>query len=112
MRLRRALFVVLSLCLLLAQDAALAHGISHIVVPDRSTIAVTPSLEKLTADHADEFCVECLAFAQVMGAACDTVAAATAVVPPASKPCAAIDRRADAAPLLAFRARAPPLLLA
>jgi hypothetical protein len=44
-RFRRAPFAVLSPCLLLAQDAALAHGIPHIVVPDRSTVAVAASLQ-------------------------------------------------------------------
>ena len=108
MQFRRTLLLIVALCLLLSQQAALAHGISHIVVGDASARAAPTSLQKLAADHADEFCVECLAFAQVMGAACDSAADAPAVVPVPFNPPADVDTLAAAGPLLAFRARAPP----
>ena len=73
MQLRRALLVLVSLCLLFSQQAALAHGISHIKVMDDQARSAPTSFEKFSAADADEFCLECLAFAQVMGAACDTV---------------------------------------
>jgi hypothetical protein len=108
MRLRRTLLLIVALCLLLSQQAALAHGISHIVVGDDRARAAPTSLQKLAADHADEFCVECLAFAQVMGAACDTTSDAPAVGPAAFTASAVVDTLVAAGPLLAFRARAPP----
>jgi hypothetical protein len=111
MRFRRALLCLLSLCLVLAQTGALAHGISHIVVADPHARVAAPSLQKASADHADEFCIECLAFAQVMGAACDSGVEAAAAVLPALPPVAAAEQRAPAARCVAFRARAPPLLL-
>ena len=89
-------------------DAALAHGISHIKVMDDQARSAPTSFEKFSAADADEFCLECLAFAQVMGAACDTVGnAVTAQCPDSDLP-VATKRRVDSAAPLVLRARGPP----
>jgi hypothetical protein len=110
MRFRRALLLILSVCLLLSQQAALAHGITHIHVDDSGrSVATRTSIESLSADHHDDFCIECLAFAQVTGAAhgCPVL---PAIEPPvAIAPAAAADCHVDRGVFLHFQARAPPL---
>jgi len=111
MRFRRTLLLLLAYCLLFSQQAALAHGITHIQVGDPGHSVVTrPVVQSIGLDHHDDFCIECLAFAQVTGAAPGAaihvaVAPPVAIAPPVAAMC-----RIDAAPFLYFQARAPPIL--
>ena len=116
MPIRRTLLVLLSVLLLLSQQAALAHGISHIQVGDAGRAVAaggagvsSKSAQFATADHSDDFCIECLAFAQVTGAApgvhVDQGCAASCAFEVQCIDCG----RVDAGPLLSFQARAPPV---
>lgn len=108
MHLRRALLILVSLCLTFSQQAALAHGISHIKVMDDQARPAPTSFGKFATAAADEFCLECLAFAQVMGAACDTAVDSVTAAHPESELPDAIDRRVDSTAPLVLRARGPP----
>jgi hypothetical protein len=113
MHARRSLLnIVLAICLLLSQQAGLAHAITHL-----GTFSGTPGVAKtveLSADTAnaaiDTFCLECLAFAQIAAAATGNhafAALAAATLSPQSSP----QTGRHCFSLLAFRARAPPVLL-
>lgn len=67
----RALSVLLALGILLSQQAAMLHGISHFEGLARQLLASEPLADALRTDQADldQFCVQCLAFAQVANAA-------------------------------------------
>ncbi|MEO6928171.1 MAG: hypothetical protein ABI190_03315 [Casimicrobiaceae bacterium] len=109
MRFRRTLLSLLTWCLLFSQQAALAHGITHIRVDSpRASVSVGQVASSLSSDHGDEFCIECLAFAQVAGAAPNAIP--DLAVEPACviAPVAFVERTARSSPFLSFQARAPP----
>jgi hypothetical protein len=109
---RSFLNALLVLCLLWSQQAALAHAISHIPAPagQQSHPANLAPTVQGAGDEVSDFCLECLAFAQVTTAApgsAATVAVAIPVVtfaasPPYSHYCTA---------LFPFHARGPPASL-
>jgi hypothetical protein len=108
---RVAYYLILALGVYFAQQGALIHAVSHlhevirVSAPSTATIVSNPG----TTD-ADEFCLECLAFAQVASA----VAGHLLAVPESDLPASAIatsGRLAESTFTLIFRARAPPPLL-
>ncbi len=104
---RRALLLLLTLCMVGAQTAAFAHAIGHLG-GEAAARAAASSIA--SADHFEGSCVECLAFAQVGGGAHGT------------PPQPGIAPRCDCEPVFAalacvvvtapaaFDARAPPTL--
>jgi len=108
---RTVRYLVLALAVCLAQQGALVHAVSHlhehlgIGTPGTAT-AVSDS--RTTA--AEEFCLECLAFAQVASA----VPGHSLVAPGFKSPTTTIalsGREAEQAVTVVFLARAPPPLL-
>lgn len=108
---RTARYLVLALAVCLAQQGALVHAVSHL--HERlgiGTQGTATAVSDAGTTDAHEFCLECLAFAQVASAvpghplvALDSDWAATAI--------ALSGRSAEHAVTVVFLARAPPKLL-
>lgn len=102
--------MLLALGILLSQQAALLHGISHFEGLARQLVMDRPAAQILSTDQhdVDSLCVECLAFAQVTTAAFG--AATDIVLPtgPKSESRVPAPPRVGAAPVVPFLARAPP----
>jgi hypothetical protein len=108
---RTARYLVLALGVHLAQQGALIHAVSHL----HEFVRIgAPSTAAQVSNHdspdAQEFCLECLAFAQVASAvpgympvAPDSDSLATAI--------ATSGRLAESTFTVVFRARAPPPLV-
>jgi ubiquitin C-terminal hydrolase len=99
-------------CLLLSQQAALLHAISHLEFPHharntRSEI-VAIALDQVASSG---FCLECEAFAQVATVASDTPIVVSVVSAPAVAIVAQAQHSQDPAVLPPFLARAPPIAL-
>ena len=99
-------------CLLLSQQAALLHAISHLEFPKharntRSEI-VAIALDRVASSG---FCIECEAFAQVATVASDTTIAESMVSAPVIAIVARAQHSRDPAVLPPFLARAPPITL-
>ena len=104
-------FLLLALGVYFAQQGALIHAVSHLHevirlgAPSTATVVSDPG-----TPVADEFCLECLAFAQVASA----VPGHPRVVPDSDSANTAIawsDRSAEHAVNVVFLARAPPQLV-
>jgi hypothetical protein len=101
-----------SCCLLLIQQAALLHALSHLEFPHharntRSEI-VAIALDQVASSV---FCLECEAFAQVATVASDTTIADSMVSAPPVAIVAQAQHSQDPAVLPPFLARAPPITL-
>ena len=108
---RFACHLVLALGVYFAQQGALIHAVSHLHESTRigATGTATVVSNPGTTD-ADEFCLECLAFAQVASA----VPGHMLVAPDSDSPASAIassGRLAEHSVTVVFRARAPPRLV-
>jgi hypothetical protein len=106
---RRAITrVLLSLLLLITQQFAFAHALSHLAGPAEVASQRHAAGETAKALAQDQTCSQCLAFAQLATplarAPCAFVAATAATDARAH----AVDRCIAARTALAFRARAPP----
>jgi len=103
--------VLVAVCLLLGQQGALAHAITHLGdISQERVHATVAEASAPTTDAHSEFCPECVAFAQIGAAAASTSGSDFAA------PCAlrnvaihAIVQRTSR--LFCFRARAPPAAL-
>jgi hypothetical protein len=113
MRVRRGpVAFLLAFCLLLSQQAAVWHAVSHlqgdgIYRATTSTLVAAADDQVATAD----FCLECLAFAQIATVASGTPAAMAFSPAPAVAVVAPIRGWQDPAVLPPFLARAPPTLV-
>jgi hypothetical protein len=108
---RIARYLLLALAVHVAQQGALVHAVSHlhesirIGAPGTATV-----ISNSGALVADEFCLECLAFAQVASA----VPGHTFLAPDSQLPSGAIafsGRLAEPSATVVFLARAPPQLI-
>ena len=113
MRIGRKTFLSLvACCLLLSQQGALLHAISHLEVPSHArntrTEIVAVELDQVASLR---FCLECEAFAQVATVASDTTIADLTVSAPAVAIVAQAQHSQDPAVLPPFLARAPPITL-
>jgi len=109
--------VLLSLLLLVSQQMASTHVVSHMAgVAERAATAtavagVTVTDEELAlAVTQHKNCSQCLAFAQLAGAISGKPAASAIMAPAAFNPPVAASRTPDTRIALAFRSRAPPVL--
>jgi hypothetical protein len=100
-----------AIVLLLAQQAVLAHAISHLGELTRNQAAVkTVNAEADTSQqNASDFCAECLAFAQLAASAPGGFGVC-AVVPPAVLVDVSSSETRDCPLLVSFLARAPPVV--
>ena len=106
---RRAITrVLLSLLLLITQQLAFAHAMSHLAGPAEVAAQRHAAGETAKALAQDQSCSQCLAFAQLAtplgNASCAFVAATLAT----DARTHAVDSCVSARTALAFRARAPP----
>jgi hypothetical protein len=109
---RRKIFLAFVACfLLLSQQAAVLHAISHLKSGTRALSTVPGLVAETNAQAASEFCLECEAFAQVATAASDTPIAKPTVAVPAVAIVVQAQHSQDAAVLPPFLARAPPIVL-
>jgi hypothetical protein len=103
---------LLVLCLLWSQQAALAHAISHIPAPagKQAHAAALAQSAQDTQEQVSDFCLDCLAFAQVTTAAAGNAAVVGVALPAVTL--IEIPRSGyHSAPLLSFHARGPPAYL-
>jgi len=113
MRVRRGpVAFLLAFCLLLSQQAAVWHAVSHLESDGihratSSELVATADDQVATAD----FCLECLAFAQVATAASGMPVALPFSPAPAVAVVAPMRGWQDPAVLPPFLARAPPTLV-
>jgi hypothetical protein len=108
----KTILSLLACCLLLSQQAALLHAISHLEFRHhagntRSEIVAIPSDQVASSG----FCLECEAFAQVATVASDTTIADSMVAAAAVAIVAQAQHSQDPAVLPPFLARAPPITL-
>jgi hypothetical protein len=98
-------------CLLLSQQAALLHAISHLEFPNHARNR--SEVVGIAFDQAASsgFCLECEAFAQVATVASDSTIADSMVSAPAVAIVAQAQHSQDPAVLPPFLARAPPITL-
>ena len=109
---RKTFLSLVACCLLLSQQAALLHAISHLEFANharntRSEI-VAIALDQVASSG---FCLECEAFAQVATVASDTTITDSMVSAPAVAIVAQAQHSQDPAVLPPFLARAPPITL-
>jgi hypothetical protein len=97
---RKTFLSLVACCLLLSQQAALLHAISHLEFPNHA---------RNTRSEIVAF--ECEAFAQVATVASDTTIAESMVSAPAVAIVAQAQHSQDPAVLPPFLARAPPITL-
>ena len=99
-------------CLLLSQQAALLHAISHLEFPNHAR-NTRSEVVGIAFDQAASsgFCLECEAFAQVATVASDTPIPDSIVSVPAVAIVAQAQHSQDPAVLPPFLARAPPIIL-
>jgi len=106
---RRPLSLLLMLFLLLTQQATLSHAVSHLA-PSAVAAAAVQELSSDTREFAAHDCDLCIAAAQFAA----TLPASILQAPPAAAAGnvhhAFLARGFEAAPALAFRSRAPPVL--
>lgn len=108
---RIARYLLLALAVHMVQQGALVHAVSHLHesirfgAPGTATVFSNPG-----ALVADEFCLECLAFAQVASAVPGHALAASDSQPPAGT-IAFSGRLAELSANVVFLARAPPQLI-
>jgi hypothetical protein len=103
---------LLVLCLLWSQQAALAHAITHIPAPagKPAHAAALAQSSQDTQDQVSDFCLDCLAFAQVTTATSGN-AAVVGVALPAVILIEIARSGYHSTPLLPFHARGPPASL-
>jgi len=108
---RRFVSFVLAIGLLLAQQAALAHAISHLGAPaGGQTVVKTVQADVDTQQEVSDFCADCLAFAQLAaGATCDVGIDAVVALPVLIDVASSEGRHCSL--LVSFLARAPPVVL-
>jgi hypothetical protein len=106
----RALHLLLAIGVLLSQEAAVLHSISHLKSAAQRLSAAGPSVVSLGTDQPDidTFCVECLAFAQVATAAPGTATEIALPSHPYSERRVPNQPRLDSTATVPFLARAPP----
>jgi hypothetical protein len=109
---RKTFLSLIACCLLLSQQAALLHAISHLEFPThaRNTRSEVVAIA-LDQAASSGFCLECEAFAQVSSVASDTPVAVSFVSAPAVAIVAHAQHSQDPAVLPPFLARAPPITL-
>src|ERR1700687_4614442 len=109
---RKTLLSLLICCLLLSQQAALLHAISHLEFPNHAR-NTRSEVVAIGFDQAASigFCLECEAFAQVATVALDTPIADSMVSVPAVAIVAQAQHSQDPAVLPPFLARAQPITL-
>jgi hypothetical protein len=109
---RKTLLSLLICCLLLSQQAALLHAISHLEFSNhvRNTRSEVAAIA-LAQAASSGFCLECEAFAQVATVASDSTIADSMVSAPAVAIVAQAQHSQDPAVLPPFLARAPPITL-
>lgn len=111
--------VLLSLLLLVSQQMASTHVVSHMAgVAERAATATAAAVAGVTVTDEElalavtqhKNCSQCLAFAQLAGAISGKPAASAIMAPAAFNPPVAASRTPDTRIALAFRSRAPPIL--
>lgn len=105
---RRPLSLLLMLFLLLTQQAALSHAVSHLA----PTALATAAAQELRGDSQEltvHDCQLCVAAAQFAAAVPASTFQLQAPAAPGNVPHAYFARGFLAAPALAFRSRAPPV---
>jgi hypothetical protein len=109
---RKTFLSFLACCLLLSQQAALLHAISHLEFPSHArntrSDVVAIAIDQVASSG---FCLECEAFAQVATVASDTPIAVSIASAPAVAIVAEAQHSQDPAVLPPFLARAPPITL-
>jgi hypothetical protein len=109
---RKTFLSLVVCCLLLSQQGALLHAISHLGFPNHApntrSEVVAIALDQVASSG---FCLECEAFAQVATVASGTQIAASIVPAPAVAIVAQEQHSQDPAVLPPFLARAPPITL-
>ena len=107
---RKTFLSLVACCLLLSQQAALLHAISHLEFPNhaRNTRSEIVAFDQVASSG---FCLECEAFAQVATVASDTTIADSMVAAAAVAIVAQAQHSQDPAVLPPFLARAPPITL-
>ena len=109
---RKTFLSLVACCLLLSQQAALVHAISHVEVPSHASSTRSEPVATAHAQAASsEFCLECEAFAQVATVASGSPIAVSIVSVPAVAIVAEAQHSQDPAVLPPFLARAPPTTL-
>ena len=109
---RKTFLSLVACCLLLSQQGALLHAISHLEFPNHArntrSDVIAIALDQVASSG---FCLECEAFAQVATVASDTPIAVSIVPVPAVAIVARAQHSQDPAVLPPFLARAPPITL-
>jgi hypothetical protein len=109
---RKTFLSLVACCLLLSQQAALLHAISHLQFPNHA-LNTRSEVVAIALDQAASsgFCLECEAFAQVATVASDTAISVSIVSVPVVAIVAQAQHSQDPAVLPPFLARAPPITL-
>jgi hypothetical protein len=110
---RRALVLVITLLLVMSQQAALLHALSHLGEVSKGGAGQMPGASATAGDTttAEDLCGDCLAYSQIATLAPTPAGTSVLATEAASSQSLSPAQSANAFSLFALLARAPPALL-